>query len=1037
MKSAIHGEAGFRATGGALIRGAAHSGLALPQWPALAGTDSAAVAMWVGWLRRVWAIKLVSDAIGHASPQLAEQIRTLCTADDPSERETRRTVLSVVRYLIRMTGRPTPNGLFAGVTPATFAHQPQLRSGTNHRAVARAEAGWLATITKRLEGQPDVLLNLVVVANTTLMERGDRLVVSYRSSMGKRGTGAVEVSLRNTGPVRAAVHAARAPIRFEDLCTKVQTEFPDAPSATVTAMLTELVTHGVLITSLHAPSTEPDALGHLVRELETAGGYAARQAAKLREIHVLLQQHQRESVGAGRALRTEVDARMCRLARPGRHPVALDLRLDAHVVLPDAVAREAERAALLLARLSPHPYGTTVWGDYHRRFYERFGTGALVPLLEVVADSGIGWPDGYPGTSTSPRRPRRTRRDEKLLTLAQNAVLDGHVEVVLDEALVAELARADAGPARLPAHLELCGRVDAISLDALRRGDFHLTVTSVSRAAGVVTGRLLHLLTPSERDVLTGGLVNAPSEEEVLFAQLSFPPLDPATAHVTRTQQVLPTVVSLGEYRDTAPANVLTASDLAVSCDSHRLYLTVPALGKRIESWAMHALNLHKHTPPLARLVTELCRAQCAQVTDFDWGAASTLPFLPRLRSGRVVLAPARWRLAAADLPGRSVDWAAWDTALADWRASRRLPRTVYLVNGDWRLPLNLDETAHRVLLREHLITRPHAVLDEAPDENAAGWCKGWAHEVVVPLIAGQPQTRTRPPRPSRQRIVNPREHGESPGTSRLLFAKLYGDVHRQDSVLAEHLPALLAEWGEHQPQWWFLRFREGDEHYLRLRIALPGPQPEAFGEAAGRVSAWADGLRRRGLLREVAFATSYAETGRWGSGVALAAAEAIFTADSRTVLTQLAQPVRPHEHALAAANFAAIAIAFAGDVGAGMRWLIDHVPAKPPTAIPRPVFAEAQRLADPRRDFHALRQAPGGAVIVDTWAKRAQVVAAYRSHMDGPDAQGVDPDAVLGSLVHTHFLRACGINAEDKAACLYLGRAAALAFAARTRECR
>jgi hypothetical protein len=47
----------------------------------------------------------------------------------------------------------------------------------------------------------------------------------------------------------------------------------------------------------------------------------------------------------------------------------------------------------------------------------------------------------------------------------------------------------------------------------------------------------------------------------------------------------------------------------------------------------------------------------------------------------------------------------------------------------------------------------------------------------------------------------------------------------------------------------------------------------------------------------------------------------------------------------------------------------------------------------------------------------------------------GVDPDAALGSLLHTHFLRACGIEPADKAVCLYLARAAALAYAAQTGE--
>jgi lantibiotic biosynthesis protein len=465
-----------------------------------------------------------------------------------------------------MAGRATPNGLFAGVAAVEFADRAQVRWGSEHRAVARAEASWLAEVVGQLEGRPEVLARLLVVANTTLVVRGDRVVVPYQPNIGERGTGAVEVSLRNTAPVRAAVDAARAPIRFEDLCTKVQTQFSDAQPMRVTTMLTELVTHGVLVTGLHAPSTEPDALGHLLRALETAGGTAAEQSVALKEIHGLLQQHQREPVDAARVLRTEVAARMRRLARRRRHPVAVDLRLDADVVLSDAVAREAERAALLLARLTPYPYGTAAWGEFHRRFYQRFGIGAQVPLLEVVADSGIGWPDGYPGTLTPAPRPQRTRRDETLLALAQAAALDGCREVVLDEAQIAELDQADTAPVRLPSHLELCVRVDTTSLEALRRGHFQLTVTSVSRSAGVVTGRFLHLLSQKDREALTAALRDVPGDDGVLSAQLSFPPLDPATAHVTRTVRVLPTVVSLAEHRDTASAQVLTADDLALSC---------------------------------------------------------------------------------------------------------------------------------------------------------------------------------------------------------------------------------------------------------------------------------------------------------------------------------------------------------------------------------------------------------------------------------------------------------------------------------------
>lgn len=76
-----------------------------------------------------------------------------------------------------------------------------------------------------------------------------------------------------------------------------------------------------------------------------------------------------------------------------------------------------------------------------------------------------------------------------------------------------------------------------------------------------------------------------------------------------------------------------------------------------------------------------------AQVTAFDWGAAAQLPFLPWLRSGRTVLAPARWRLDTAELPARTPGWERWDAALAEWRTRRRIPRLVYLAEDDRLLP--------------------------------------------------------------------------------------------------------------------------------------------------------------------------------------------------------------------------------------------------------------------------------------------------------------------------------------------------------------
>ncbi|MCX4907888.1 lantibiotic dehydratase [Streptomyces sp. NBC_00878] len=977
-------------------------------------------------MRAVWANEDAAEALQHSSTVLSAQVRALCKAERPPQRDVRRAGQSVARYLLRAQHRATPFGLFAGVTTTAFGPQARAGWGTEHVAVGRAGAEWLAAVVERLESCPDLLERLPVVLNNTVTSRGDRLVVPFQSEAQDRGTRAVEASLALTEPLRAVLAATRAPMRVGALADKLRAEFPAAEPEKVRRLLGELIRRRVLITSLHAPSTETDALGYLLDQLDAIdAGTLTPVAETVRELRAVRAGLKACSTRGGR---DRVAAQMRALV-PGlrRHPVALDLRLDAQIVLPDEVAREIERAALILTRLTTRPYGTAAWGEYHQWFYERYGIGTMVPLREVLADSGTGYPDGYPGTPASPPRPRVSARDDALVRLAQAAALDGREEVVLSDELVAALAVGPDEP-RVPPHLEVGLRVYAVGLEELQRGEFRLEVVSVSRGAGVSTGRFLSVLAPGDREALAAELADLPvADSDTVPAQLSFPPMLPESAHVTRAPQVLPTVISLQEHRTPADAG-LTPGDLAVGCDGRRMYLAAPERGHRVEAVGMHALNLHTHTPPLVRFLTELSRAQCAQVTAFDWGVAAAMPFLPRLRYGRTVLTPARWRLEAPELPSRARPRAEWDAALTDWQARRRLPRRVHLVEDDRRLFLDLDEAGHRTLLRRHLDRTRLAVLVEAPGPEAYGWCGGRAHEVVVPLKATRPPEWPPLPIPTPARALSPAQI-QTPAASSVLLAALYGDPRRQDVLLSRHLPGLLDQLGN--PPWWFIRFRDPDQH-LRVRIALPGP--DAFAEAARTVSAWADELRSVGLLADLRYPTSYREMGRWGSGAAWEAAEAVFRADSRAILAQLAQPQRPDQRTLVAAHTVAIASAFLGSTEAAMRWLVDHVPPKAPMRVPRPLFTEAVRLADPCDDWAALRHVfPGGNIIVEGWADRDTALAAYRPHLPGPDTQGIALDDVLTSLLHVHFVRHVAVNFPEEEVCLYLARAAALAWTART----
>ncbi|SBW22518.1 hypothetical protein FDG2_2762 [Candidatus Protofrankia californiensis] len=1018
----------------ALVRAVTHAELALPAaWPDLTGATPAHVERWCAWLREAWAVDAVAESVEHASPVLARHMEAVCVGQRPDARQARRTVLSMARYLLRMTGRATPFGLFAGVAPASFGSALTVRWGVGHRALARANASWLADMIAQLESCPQILERLPLVANNLCFLRGGRLVVPYQPQLhGEDRTAAVEVSIRHTAAVRMVLEAARSPIRCEELAGKLTAEFPTAPPSAVFGLLTELVDRRVLISSLHAPGTVTDAFGYLMDQLDVAGaddiGPVADLLRRLQEIHTGLARHNHiPTSGSARGIRTALAEKMATVSAAADQPVAVDLRLDCALVLPQQVAREAEAAVSALARLTAHPFGTAAWQSYHTRFFERYGIGALVPVLDVVdADVGLGFPAGYPGGGVPEPRPSVSARDERLLALAQAAALDGREEIVLDERLVAELAAGDLARAQVPPHVELCVQLQAASQAALERGEFDLIVVGVSRGVGTMTGRFIGLLTPSDQERMGRTFARLPaSDPDTVAVQLSFPPLAPGTAHVTRAPELLPAVISLAEHRDPADT-VIRLEDLAVGSDGYRLYLASLALGRRVEPTMLHALDLRAHTPPLARFLAEVSRAQAAGVTGFDWGAAARLPFLPRVRYRRTILSPARWLLEPADLPGRDAPWPAWEQAMAAWRTRRRLPDLVHLAEGDRRLKLDLTQAGHRALLRAHLDSAGQAAVTEAPGPGAHGWFGGRAHEIVIPLVAARPPQWPPTPKVRSARLIG-RGHGHLPGASTWLYAKLYGHPDRHAEILAEYLPGLLARW-DAPPAWWFIRYRDPQWH-LRLRIALP--DAEQFGPAAHRVSTWAGRLRQLGLLSDMQFAAYYPETGRWGSGAVMAAAEEVFGADSRALVAQFAAPSRPHPQALAAAHFVAITAGFTGSIDTGMRWVIQHATTGPSTALPRRVLAETIRLADPSDDWMALRAAPGGRAITEAFGPRHRALAGYYARL--AEAEGSDPDAVLVALLHAHHIRAVGIDRDDERTCLRLARAAALTWHTRT----
>jgi hypothetical protein len=180
----------YRFVDAAVVRAATHtSRLDVLPWPDLTGSTSEHVVQWRRWLEQVWAQDAIAASVEVASPVLARRVREVCAGRHHEARRVRGMVVSVARYLLRMTSRATPFGLFAGVAPARFGSELAVRYGEDHHAVARVDTEWLAGLITRLETCSELRRRLPVVLNNLGgLKRSVRHYV--KSPLGKGQVGA-------------------------------------------------------------------------------------------------------------------------------------------------------------------------------------------------------------------------------------------------------------------------------------------------------------------------------------------------------------------------------------------------------------------------------------------------------------------------------------------------------------------------------------------------------------------------------------------------------------------------------------------------------------------------------------------------------------------------------------------------------------------------------------------------------------------------------------------------------------------------------
>jgi thiopeptide-type bacteriocin biosynthesis protein len=995
--------------------------LPIESYLALADEDSPANIHWrTEGDHAVPADPLVKLALSVGSGQLVDALDRR-GGSDPDVRG------KLLRYQIRMSTRPTPYGMFAGVALAGFGQSTAiaLEDGSPTWR-ARPDMEWLLSFVGALEARPEVRRHLHVVAHPAAFARSGRVFLSDATPL-KDAAEPASVSVRESRAVSSALARARSFVSYLELTEDLRKEF-DVEADKVEELLTELWRQGLLLTDLRPPLTTASPAHYVAERLQSLPE-PVPEAGDLRGALDALGEWNRLPPAEAAARWPGLKTMLVGLHSGVETPIQVDLSLRVNgAVLGAQVASAAARAAELLLRITPMPRGSGDLSLYRGAFEARYGQDREVPLLELLDPNfGLGPPRGHGGAAAVDGR-RLALRNETLQSMALNALAQRISVVEIDDAMLNRLALWELEAGALPFSLDVAVFVIAPSAAAVDQGRFQIALgpNLGARQAGRYVARFADMLgRQGESALLEAAAAERRHAPAAIWAELVYLPRRLRSGNVVVRPTIREKEIPVGVSPGVAADRSIPLSELRVTVHDGRLRLRWQ--GTDVIVRAGHMLTSFQ-APPVCRFLAEVAEDGVAQLSAFDWGPAFSYPFLPRVVHERCILSPARWRIDSAARDAElGTDPRDFPEKLARFREQWKLPRYSYLALGDNRLLLDLEAPPQAEVLREELAAlRAGAalVLHEALPGPEHAWIKGsrgsYLAEFIVPLVL-RPFVKGGAPAPAVEDEAPPREAPAASLVNRLrppgsdwLFVKLYCPAVLEEEFLVGPVRDFCHEVSRRRltDGWFFVRYADPDPH---IRLRFRGDPNRLLTELLPEVCAWGGEVISEGMCQKFAFDTYDREIERYGGPAGMALVEAVFTADSPAAVDLLAVLRRTSDLdrlTLAVASIDDLLSALGLDGAERQRWYKSRVRAahlsgpdfRDRKAVLRSLLGEAGGVARLER----------GAALAGVFAERRRSLASVAKRLaalvDGSDL-GRPLPTILESVIHMHCNRLAGAD--------------------------
>ncbi|MBS1601487.1 MAG: lantibiotic dehydratase [Bacteroidetes bacterium] len=771
----------------------------------------------------------LDEAAYLASPELHQQYKRWVEGT-LEKSQVDKLLITLYKYLVRMSSRPTPFGLFAGCATGNWDVFTQVIVDTrkNCRRHSRLDMNYVAELAAGIAAIPVIRDQLRFYPNNSLYQVYDRYrYVGYKLRNKARSYNVISVD--NTPYLSSILQKASKGALLSELAAVLKDGQTD--ESEVNEFLTEVVASQLLVSELE-PTVTGQEFFYKLKHIVAGFNHTEALSQQMERIAFLLAEEERstdrfeqifeiiKALGIDTTSKDliQTDLFFChpvnRLSRSVADEISRDIedlyRITPFVPVHDLEDFKAEFYARYEEREVPLSLALDVEIGVGYGRYKGNGEADNVPLIE-----GVRWKDNSGEASVSLSKLSMLRVKKYC-----EALKDGLSEIVITEEDIQYLDYSNYRD-YLPASLFVIGDLLGRSAEGVDNGEFEFVLKGVSGpSSGNLTARFCH------GDDVLRQRVQASLEKEKAHYK------DRIIAEIVHLPSArMGNILMRPIFRDyeipylcgsALPDDfVLPLEDLLVSVKSNRVILRSKRLKKEILP-RLTTAHSYSHTNLMVyKFLCDLQFQDNAYAVFWSWGFFESQAFLPRVKLGKTIISKAIWNLNSDDQKALVKGGTGYKELVALMRLRFKLPECFMLVEGENEFFIDTtSEVSVRVMFDEW---RKKGVIRLTEFMAAPENCfikddrqLRYVNELVLP-VSSLPINSVPPASGYHQKGLRPRTF--APGSD-WLYVKLYSGTNTCDRILTGHLlpviSDLLAE-GVIE-KWFFIRYADPKPH-IRVRF--------------------------------------------------------------------------------------------------------------------------------------------------------------------------------------------------------------------------